>query len=391
MTVADAVSVMGDQVGWIALLWFLMVTTHHSRYMGLLALAYGLPSVLLGAIVGNILDRMSHKKVLITANVILGFLFMAISVLYQIQALPILLMFLLVLMAGCLTPFTSVGWMVIVPTLVSENELGVANSIVETIWNGASLLGPLLGGYLISKFGATMAVFCDGISFWIAALCVFFVKETFKIKEAAASKDAPLRLFLKEASEGFKMLFRLKVVWWITLGAVVINLAYGGLEVSLPLLTHNQLAKNAFFLGTLWTTYFISSLIGSIISGFIFRGNKSGILMGIMTFGWGISFIPMIWWPSLWITYTSMIFSGLLFGGFPPLARTTVQRLVPKEFQGRIFGLRGSMIAIGPPMGSYLSGMLGQWMLPSSIIGLMGTVIMCVGLFLISLRHFREI
>jgi MFS family permease len=281
--------------------------------------------------------------------------------------------------------------MVIVPNLVSESELGAANSIVEAIWNGASLLGPLLGGFFISKFGASMAIFCDGISFWVAALCIFFIKETYIFKEVVASRDAPSQRFFKEAWDGFKMLLRLKAVWWITLCALFFTLAFGQLEVSLPLYTHNELSKSAFVLGTFWTTYFIFSLIGSIISGLISKGRKSGILMGMMTIGWGMSFIPMFWWHSLLITYVSMLLSGLLFGGYPPLSRTTVQRLVPKEFQGRIFGIRGSLIAIGPPIGSYLSGLLGQWMSPSSVIGFMGFLIMCIGLFLFSHRHFREI
>lgn len=79
MTVADAISVLGDQIGWVALLWFAMVTTKHASYMGLLGLIFGLPGVLLGAVVGNVLDSTSHKKVLVTANVLLGIVFIARS------------------------------------------------------------------------------------------------------------------------------------------------------------------------------------------------------------------------------------------------------------------------------------------------------------------------
>lgn len=281
--------------------------------------------------------------------------------------------------------------MVIVPNVVSEDVLGTANSIVETIWNGASLLGPLFGGVLISNFGATVAIFIDGLSFWCAALCVFFVKETQTFIETSTSKERPSCRFFKEVWEGLKLLFQLKAVWWITLGALFFNLAYGQLEVSLPLFTHKELKSNAFILGTFWTIYFIGSLIGAFVSGFLSKENKSGIYMGLMAIGWGMSFIPIIWWHSLLIMYVSMILSGLLFGGYPPLARTTVQRLVPKAFQGRIFGIRGSIIALGMPIGSYLSGTLGQWMLPSSVIGLMGVVVIFMGLLLISMRSFREL
>jgi MFS family permease len=392
MTTADAVSVLGDQIGWVALLWFAMVTTKHAGYMGLLGLAFGLPGVLLGAVVGNVLDRTSHKKVLVTANVLLGVVFMAIPLLYQVHALPMFVLFALVLIAGCLTPFTSVGWMVVIPNLVTEDELGPANSIVETIWNGASLLGPLFGGLLIARFGATVAIFSDGLSFWVAALCVFVVKEPKPQLETHESEEPRQRSsFFHDTWDGIKTLYGLKAVWWITLGAVGFNLAYGQLEVSLPLFTHNELASSAVILGSFWTTYFVSSLIGSALSGLTPKGNRSGVIMALMAIGWGLSFVPMLWVHSLWFTYVSVTFAGLLFGGYPPLARTAVQKLVPKEFMGRILGIRGSIIAVGMPVGSYLGGAFGQWFPSSSVIGATGLVVVVIGLLLLSRRSFRTI
>lgn len=392
MTTADAVSVLGDQIGWVALLWFAMVTTKHAGYMGLLGLAFGFPGVLLGAVVGSVLDRASHKKVLVTANVLLGIVFMAIPLLYKLHVLPMLVLFVLVLVAGCLTPFTSVGWMVVIPNLVTEDELGPANSIVETIWNGASLLGPLLGGLLIARFGATVAVFVDGVSFCVAALCVFVVREPQPHLETYESEEPSQRSsFIHDTWDGIKTLYGLKAVWWITLGAVGFNLAYGQLEVSLQLFTHNELAKSAVILGSFWTTYFVSSLVGSALSGLTPKDNRSGVVMAVMAIGWGLSFMPMLWVHSLWGTYISVALAGLLFGGYPPLARTAVQKLVPQKFMGRILGIRGSIIALGMPVGSYLGGALGQYFPSSNVIGATGFLVAVIGLLLLSRSNFRTI
>lgn len=279
MTVADAVSVLGDQIGWVALLWFAMVTIGHSGAMGALALAFGLPGVLLGAFVGNILDRTSHKKILVAANLLLGVVFMTIPLLYQMHVLSLPVLVVLVAIAGCLTPFTSVGWMVIVPKLVAEESLGLANSVVETIWNGASLLGPLAGGLLIARLGAPMAVLADGLSFWLAALCVWLIKEDGMDKArsspgSAEGADHSRASFIQQTGRGVKVLYSLKGVWWITLGAVFINLAYGQLEVSLPLFTHNELSRSAVILGSFWTMYFISSLVGSALSGLLSKNQR---------------------------------------------------------------------------------------------------------------------
>lgn len=106
---------------------------------------------------------------------------------------------------------------------------------------------------------------------------------------------------------------------------------------------------------------------------------------------WGLSFVPLIWVHTLWVAYISMTCGGFLFSGYPPLARTSVQRIVPKEYHGRILGIRGALIAIGMPAGSYLSGELGLWLVPSRVIGLTGVMVMLVGLLFLFIRDFRTI
>lgn len=392
LVTADAVSVLGDQVGWVALLWFATVTTKNPGTVGLLGLAYGLPGVLLGAVVGSIFDRISHKTVLLISNILLGTVFMCILLFYNLHELPNALLLSLVLIAGCLTPFTSIGWMVVIPNLVIEEELGLANSIVETIWHGASLLGPIVGGILIIKFGSSLAVLLDGISFLVAAFCVLLFKTKSKQASIEPSTSEPFHIssFWRDTWNGFKTLYGLKPVWWITIGALFFNLAYGQLEVSLPLFT-NEMSKSAFALGTFWTTYFVASLFGAAISGILSRHGRNGIWMSLMAVTWGVSFLPMIWIHSIWMTYISMALGGLLFSGYPPLARTSVQRLVPKEYQGRIMGIRGSLIAIGMPVGSYLSGTFGDWIPSSEVIGYTGLIAILVGMLLLSIRTFRTV
>ncbi len=392
LTIADSVSVLGEQIGWVAILWFATLAAKNPGTVGIIGLAYGLPGVFLGAVIGNVLDCVPPKIVLVLANVLLGCVFLGIPFLNSVHELSQVTLFLMVLVAGCLTPFTNIGWMVIVPRIVEEEELGLANSVLETIWNGASLLGPMVGGILIAQFGSPTAVLADGISFWVAAACVFLLKSPCsEASDPNSPKPNSKKHFWSEVWDGFKILYRLKPVWWITVSAIVILVADGQLEISLPLFTHHELYRNAFVLGTFWTTYFVTSLVGSAISGLITKYGRSGIWMSCMFIGWGISFVPMIWFHTLWMVYISMALAGFLFSGAPPLARTAVQRLVPRAYQGRVMGIRGSLIAAGMPAGSYLSGLLAQWAPSSIIIGYTGVVVMVFGFLLLSIRNFRTI
>jgi MFS family permease len=410
LTAADAISLLGDQVGWMALLWFVMTTTQHSYNMGELALAFGLPGVVLGPMVGNLLDRWPRKTVLLGALLVLGVIFAAIPLLYHTHHLGIATLLGLVVVAGCLTSFTTIGWMVMLPSVVAREELAAANSVSETLWQTASLIGPPIGGALIASAGAPAAVFLDAVSFWLAALCLLPLKEP-KVHPSAQSKDqSKVRLddrcdperkakvpssawvsFWRDTSSGLRYLYAAKAVWWITLGALFLNMAYGFVEVALPLYVHEQLRTSAMVLGSLWLVYFLFSIAGAAASGLVTSRVRQGKAMGWMVMGWGLSLVPMLWLHSLWVSYAAMALAGFLFAGYPPLARTAVQRLVPAEYHGRVFGVRTSVIALGVPTGSYVGGMAAGWIPPSSAIGWTGAGILLFGILLMSVRAFREI
>ncbi len=127
------------------------------------------------------------------------------------------------------------------------------------------------------------------------------------------------------------------------------------------------------------------------MSGWISKRRRTGVVMAMMIIGWGATFAPLSWIHAFTLTYVFLACAGLLFGGYPPLARTVVQRSVPTQVMGRIMGLRGSLIALGPPLGSWLGGMLDRWCSPSDVIALIGMAVVALGCWLGSRSDFWRI
>ncbi len=389
--IADGVSVLGDQAGWMGLLWSTMTMTKSAQIMGWLGLAFGLPAVALGPTVGHVLDHTSHKRVLMTSQVMLGALFASTAVLQRMHALPVWALLMFAIAAGCLTPFSTIGWSVVIPNIIADGELGPVNALMEILWNGATILGPALGGFAIARVGSSAALFADAISFWLAALCVGMAKVPAQARHAPMTMCEVARSFVQNTLEAMKTLYALRPVWWITVGAWALNVAYGALDIELPLLTHRQFGRSAWILGSLWSTYAISSIAGAAFSGWISKRRRTGVVMAMMIIGWGATFAPVFWIHAFTLIYVFLACAGLLFGGYPPLARTVVQRSVPTQVMGRIMGLRGSLIALGPPLGSWLGGMLDRWCSPSDAIALIGMAVVALGCWLGSRDDFRRI
>ncbi|WP_304458710.1 MFS transporter [Alicyclobacillus sendaiensis] len=388
---ADGVSVLGDQAGWMGLLWSAMTMTKSAQTMGWLGLAFGLPAVALGPAVGHVLDHISHKRALVGSHLILGGLFASIAVLPWVHALPVWALLMFAIAAGCLTPFSTIGWSVVIPILVADDELASVNALMEMLWNGATILGPALGGFAIARAGSSVALLADATSFWLAALCVGLAEIPGQARNVPMTMCQAARSFVQNTLEAMKTLYTLRPLWWITVGAWALNLAYGALDVELPILAHRQFGRDAWMLGSLWTTYAISSLAGAAWSSWISKRRRTGVVMAMMVIGWGAAFAPLFWIHAFSMLYVVLACAGVLFGGYPPLARTVVQRSVPVQVMARIMGLRGALIALGPPLGSWLGGLLGRWLSPSHAIALVGMAIAVFGCWLGLRGDFRKI
>ena len=278
LTAGTGISTLGDQMGWLAILWFVMLLTKSPARMGLAGLCYELPSVAVGMFVGVLMDRFSRKRLMVLDNVLRGLLFVSIPMLHWAHLLPFWLLCVILLCAGVLSPFTTVGAMAFVPEIVPEDVLSEANAWDETLWQGAYLVGPLIGGILISAIGASFAILADGLSFWACALCLLSIRHSGESTDRAGS-NVGRESIVANLLDGARVLVSMRVVMAITLIALLLNLAYGQLDVSLPLFVHDELHQSGSTLGMMWTGYGLGAMVGTALVGFVrMDGWPSGAL-----------------------------------------------------------------------------------------------------------------
>jgi MFS family permease len=126
--------------------------------------------------------------------------------------------------------------------------------------------------------------------------------------------------------------------------------------------------------------------VGTALVAFVRMDGRQGFWMSVMVAGMGMSLIPMVWARGLWLPIILMWAAGFCFGPYAPLARTIVQKLVPDDLRGRVFGIRTSIIGIGVPAGSALCGVVLQTIHPSVWIGVMGVTILALGVGMLAYR-----
>lgn len=376
LTAGTTLSFLGDQVGWLGILWWVMVLTGSPLKMGLAGLAYELPVVLVGSFIGAWMHRTSAKRLMILDNGLRGVVWLAIPVLSHFRLMPFGVLCALLAVLGASKSITTVGAMSLVPELIGAEELAQANAWDESLWQAATILGPLIGGVLISLSGPAFAILADGLSCWGVALCIAQVRRPHPL-DTVPGRIPPDEG--RDALTGLKTLWSLPAVLAITVFAVVINFLYGGLDISLPLFVHRTLHQGGSTLGMLWAAYGVGATAALLRFGRAPQTLQTPSRMGLMLTGMGLCLAVMAWAEATPPVLALMGAAGVFFGSYPVLARTIVQTLVPEALRTHVFGVRSAIIGIGLPSGALFAGALLERLPAPDNIALIGLSFVALG------------
>ncbi len=88
----------------------------------------------------------------------------------------------------------------------------------------------------------------------------------------------------------------------------------------------------------------------------------------------------MVFISNLWLACGLLLLGGLMWGPYTPMEATLLQRNVPKEQLGRVFGARSTLLTGGSPLGLAIGGMLLAFVPSTNVIALSAIACILVGL-----------
>ncbi len=385
------VSRLGDQFTVIALLWFVLQLTKSGAAVGLAILCFELPGVVTGPILGHLLDRFQPRILMGIDNLLRAVVIALLPTLFAFDVLAMWQVYLLALCAGALSPTTVVGERVMVPHLVPDAELEQANALSSVNVQFAALVGPLSAGLLVAAAGAQTALVVDAASFVVMGVVALTLPD---VRRESHGVDTPAQRARQEGHpRRFGVIFTMKEVRALTLLAFVFFFSYGPLEAALPVYSKVTLHSNAVGYGLLWTGFGIGALVGAVGTGLVARRRRPGILLAGIAVLWGALLSPLAF---LQVLPPAMLFLGLAGCAWAPytaVETSLLQRLIPQQMRGEVFGERATITTAAAPLGAALGGVLLGTLSASAIIGL--SAFACVvsgalGLVSPTLRNLRR-
>ena len=367
-----SMSYLGDQFTIIALLWFVLQLTGSGRAVGLVILCFDLPGVVTGAILGRLLDRYQPRLVIGFDNLTRAALIAAIPTLYALGSLRLWHVFVLALLAGALSPATAAGVRMVVPHLVDDAALDRANALTATSAQFSYLAGPVAAGFAVARLGGPWALFIDAVSFLLMGLLALTLP--------TITREPPVARAVANPWLGFGALFRLRYVPALTLLSLVFFFSYGPLEAALPVYSGQTLHANAAGYGLLWTGFGVGSFAGVLTLTKLSRRWRPSVALPMIAVLWGALLCPLFFIRRLAPAMLFLAVAGASWAPYAPMETTLLQRLIPAEIRGQVFGAWHSLVVAAAPLGAAFGGVLLEYLSAPLVIAISGLACILAGL-----------
>ncbi len=349
----QGISLIGTWMQQIAMSWLVYQMTNSAFFLGLIGFSSQICSLFLSPFAGVLSDRWSRHRILVatqTSAMIQAFLLAALTI---TGAITVHHLIILSVLLGVVNAFDMPTRQAFVVEMVERREdLGNAIALNSFLFNGARLMGPSLGGILISLLGEGMCFLLNGISFVAVIIALLAMKIT--PRKVSSNKTKVSREF----TEGLSYAFHFPPIRSILLFLGWISLVGMAYTTLMPVYAKKILQGGPQTYGFLMAASGLGAVIGAIFlaSRRSVLGLGKIIVFASATFGAGLIFFSLS--RLLWLSYLLLLVTG--FGMMVHMAscNTILQTMVDDDKRGRVMSLYVMAFMGTAPFGSLAGGSL---------------------------------
>ena len=368
--VVAALEMMSVAVGWQV-----YEITRRPLDLGLVGLAQFLPNVFLFLLAGHAADRFSRKNLLLICNLGFGICCALLIEITQRGTNNVRPIYGVLVLLGIVRSFNSPAGRALLPSLVPVEVFPNAVAWNATIFQGATILGPALGGFLYAIFRGPVGVYATGVAACgVATICLARVR-------CRASDRAREEFTLRTVFAGLHYIGTHKLI----LGSISLDLfavLLGGAVALLPVYAREILRTGPWGLGLLRAAPGAGAAIMAVLLAYRPLRRRVGEVMLLCVAGFGIFTIVFGVSRSLPISLLALLLVGASDMVSVVVRGTLVQIATPDAVRGRVNAVDMIFIGASNELGEFESGLTAHWFgtVPAVILGGAGTLLV-VGLW----------
>jgi MFS family permease len=322
---ATAASGFGTYLAAIALTVDIFDRTDSGVWVAALLIADFLPIVVIGLLLGPLVDRLSRRGLMVVSDLVRFGVFAALPFVDSPGAIVALAG-----VAGVATGFFRPAVYAGLPNLVPDDELTNANSLLQTIETLAWMVGPVVGGLMLTAWSPSVPYGVNAVTFLVSAGLVAMISE-----RRLRSEESLTRGHWRDVADGIRLVLTsaplrtVLIVWNVVLvGSAAINVA----EV---VFAKDTLGAGDVGFGVLVAASGVGLALGSFLAapalGKVGLRRHYAVAILAMGLGWGGAALT----TSIWVAVPFVIAGAAGNGAAIISNQILVQRGAPDRYRGR--------------------------------------------------------
>jgi len=370
----QTISNLGSSITLFALPLLVYKLTGSALNLGIATAAEFLPYLLFGLILGAWTDRVNRKRMMIGTDIGRALIIASIPLLAAFGTLTVWWIYVVGFVHATLTICFEAGQFAAIPSLVNRDDLVTANGRIQASYSGASVLGPLLAGVLVTVLPLAALLLIDAFSFLLSSFSLVLIRISFNTGE----KRAPTSI-RSDVVEGLRYVLSHPVLRNISIMMALVNFVGTTTYAQLIFFAKVRLQASDVQASLLYSAGSLGVVILALAAGQLrkrwsFSTVALGALMleGVLV----VVFSLMHWyWPAI-VLWTLIGGLGILFNINTSSLR---QAIVPNHMLGRVISIASVLAWSAIPLGSLLGGYAISWTQNVALVyGVIGVLIFLI-------------
>src|SRR4051812_1074880 len=351
LTIGSIVTGLGTQAALVALPYQVYVISRSAFLTGLLGAVELGPLIALSLFGGALADRFDRRRLLLAAQVALVLVASGLAAAALLGTPPLWLLYVLAGLSTAAAAVERVTGSAMVPNLVSPERLRGALALTFGLYNLTMVVGPALGGVLISVAGVEGAYIADAVTCAGMAVAAY-----------AMSPQPPKRGELEEREPIFRSIrtgLRFVRRERALVGSFVIDLCamtFGMPRALFPVLSLTVYHAGAAGTGALFSAVAAGATVAALTTGWLEHARRLGRIVLASVAVWGIAIGLAGVTGEIVVAIVLLAIAGAADSVSAVCRSTISQTLTPDRLRGRMSSVFSLVVASGPRLGDIESG-----------------------------------
>ena len=384
-------NILGFAASWIqgiALNWLVYSLTGSGTILGTFNMVRSATTLAMIPATGVLIDRVSHQKLILIKNIWMFVITLGLGIILLMGRSHTSYLFIFTFLVGMISTLDQTLGPIVIFDLVPRANTPNAVALMQTGGAFTRAFCPAIGGFLLLWFAAGGTFLVQAIAY--AAIVIIVFQLRFPPQQPQTVKSSALQ----NIREGIRYLAGAPITRTFMLMGFILSLfTIPVVTILPPIYAVKVFHGGAGLLGILLASIGVGGIIGGIVTAYLARLERWGLLQLGSIFLLGLSLIAFAFSTAIWMALLLLVAAGMFEAIFLSTNQTLLQLSIPDHLRGRvtsIFSVNAGLGIIGgllAGIGSDLFG--GPKMITIILAGSASGLAVLIFLFSATVRNYR--